>query len=413
MLSGLLLVSVLLRWVPPRVLALSAAFLLIFLLNNFTSELGARWIFPINNNVGRRILPSAQALEFFRACGMPVTDNLLALTNEYANGQDRAFYNDPALEGYRDWLAAHGKFCYMQWLLASPVRSVGEVLSQFESLIRFEKVENFFARSYDPIIPYFVEPFIYPVKFVPALWLVLTLGALIAVWKRMWETNQLWGVYILLCMLILPHLFISWHGDAMAPERHVISVGLQLALSFWLLVFLIFDQPTAPEKLLTILRTPNLLQRLLHRFFMLRPVTAFFATRTHRIDGIILELTNGKHTLTELMGWNIVQLKTTGAKTGKPYTILLIGIIDGENIALIASSFGRRHNPGWYYNLKKTPECSVQLNGQSGKYLARETRGEEREKYWRMALFYYEGYEKYRQRAAHRQIPVMVLEPVK
>jgi hypothetical protein len=39
--------------------------------------------------------------------------------------------------------------------------------------------------------------------------------------------------------------------------------------------------------------------------------------------------------------------------------------------------------------------------------------GDEYEKYWRLALSYYAGYEKYRERAVHRHIPVMLLEPKK
>lgn len=161
------------------------------------------------------------------------------------------------------------------------------------------------------------------------------------------------------------------------------------------------------------MRRPNALQRLIHRLVMLRPITAFFAPRLHRLDGFILKLTKEKHTVSELMGWNIIQLHTIGAKTGNPHTSPLIGVMDREKIALIASSFGRRHNPGWYYNLKKNPACSIHLNGRSGNYMARETDGEERERYWQMAVSYYAGYEKYRERTAPRRIPVMLLEPKK
>ncbi len=91
----------------------------------------------------------------------------------------------------------------------------------------------------------------------------------------------------------------------------------------------------------------------------------------------------------------------------------LIGIMDNEKIVVIASSFGRAHNPGWYYNLKAHPECNVLFKGKSGKYMAHEAVGDEYEKYWQMALAYYAGYEKYKERAAHRHIPVMVLEPKK
>lgn len=159
------------------------------------------------------------------------------------------------------------------------------------------------------------------------------------------------------------------------------------------------------------MKRPNILQRFLHNFFMLKPVTAFFATRTHVLDNFVFKLTKGRYSMSELLGWNIIQVITTGAKTGNEYTSILIGVFHGEKIALIGSNFGREKNPGWYYNLKKTPECRVQLNGTSRQYLARETEGQERETYWQMAVALYKGYEKYKERASHRRIPVIVLEP--
>lgn len=146
---------------------------------------------------------------------------------------------------------------------------------------------------------------------------------------------------------------------------------------------------------------------------MLPAVTAFFATRMHRMDLAVLRWTRSKYTMSEVLGWPIISLTATGAKSGRRLTQPLIGIFDGDRIALIASSFGREHNPGWYYNLKANPECEVQFRGKTGRYLARETMGEERETLWRLALTYYRGYEVYKERAAHRQIPVMILEPLK
>lgn len=158
------------------------------------------------------------------------------------------------------------------------------------------------------------------------------------------------------------------------------------------------------------MRKPNAVQKLMHRFFMLRPVTAFFAPRVHHIDKALLKLTGGQFTASEILGWNLIQLTTIGAKTGQPRTMPLIGIFDGQKIALIASSFGRERNPGWYYNLKARPECEVHFKGRGGKYTAHEATGNEYQRYWQLAVSYYAGYDKYRQRAAHRRIPVMVLE---
>lgn len=146
---------------------------------------------------------------------------------------------------------------------------------------------------------------------------------------------------------------------------------------------------------------------------MIRLVTAFFAPFIHNVDQAVLKLTKGKYTISEFAGWNIVQLTTIGARTNQPRTMPLVGVFDNEKIALIASSFGRNHNPGWYYNLKANPYCHVTFKGKSREYVARETESAEREKYFQMAVAQYAGYQKYRERAVHRHIPVMVLEPKK
>lgn len=158
---------------------------------------------------------------------------------------------------------------------------------------------------------------------------------------------------------------------------------------------------------------PNAFQKLVHRFLMMRPVSAILARILHHADTFMLRLTEDRHTFAELVGLPIIQLTTVGARSGVSHTIPLVGLVDRYGIALIASNFGQKRNPGWYYNLKVHPECTVQSNGRSGTYVAREAHGDEREHYWKTALSYYAGYEKYKERAAPRQIPIMVLEPKK
>ena len=158
---------------------------------------------------------------------------------------------------------------------------------------------------------------------------------------------------------------------------------------------------------------PNAFQRLLHRIVSIRPLVPFFAKYMHVIDFHALRFTGGRRTLSELAGWTIIQLTTTGAKTGQQRTMPLLAGIEGGKIALIASSFGRERNPGWYYNLKAHPECKVVYKGISLAYVACEVNGEEYDKYWNLVSSNYVGYEKYRRRAAHRRIPVMLLEPKK
>lgn len=155
---------------------------------------------------------------------------------------------------------------------------------------------------------------------------------------------------------------------------------------------------------------PNASQKLIHRFLMMKSVSTFLGNVLHRADAFLLHLTNDRHTFTGFVGLPIIQLTTIGAKTGKLRTSPLVGLMDGNKIALIASGFGHAHNPGWYFNLKAHPECVVRFNGMTKTFIARETDGDEREKYWQLALSYYAGYERYRARV-RRKIPVMVLDP--
>lgn len=161
------------------------------------------------------------------------------------------------------------------------------------------------------------------------------------------------------------------------------------------------------------MRKPNFIQKQIHRILMIRSVTEFLAPRTKTLDALALKLTGGRHTLTELAGWNIVHVTTYGIKTGKEIKIILVAVAHEDKLALIASNFGRPQNPKWYYNLLNKPECKVQLNGVDQFYVAREAEGEEREAFWELAVAHYAGYEKYKERAAPRRIPVVLLEPRK
>jgi hypothetical protein len=245
MFAGMLVLAVIFRWMPPRVLIIAGVFGSIFLISNWSADVSQRWVFPLVNVVGKRILPYTASIQNFQACGMPVTPQLLRLADTFANGQDKAFFNDPALDDFRIWVREHGKSCYMRWLVSNPIHSVGQVLAEFDDLIYFENATSYFSRRYQDLLPSRFERILYPVHFVAWLWVILTLVALIALARRAWHANSLWTVFIMLCLSIFPHLFITWHGDAMAPHRHAVSVGMQLALTTWLLIFLLLEKMDA------------------------------------------------------------------------------------------------------------------------------------------------------------------------
>ena len=152
-------------------------------------------------------------------------------------------------------------------------------------------------------------------------------------------------------------------------------------------------------------------QRLLQQFLALRSISGFMARLLHHADAFLLRLTGGRLDFTRAAGLPVIELTTTGAKSGKSRTLPLAGLPDGDRYVLVASNFGAARHPAWYHNLKANPECAVRKNGKTRRYIARETETAERERYWQLAVSYYPGYEAYRQRAGDRKIPVIVLEP--
>jgi deazaflavin-dependent oxidoreductase (nitroreductase family) len=135
----------------------------------------------------------------------------------------------------------------------------------------------------------------------------------------------------------------------------------------------------------------------------------------HHLDRLVLSLTGERGTLTAaLAGVPIVVLTTRGAKSGLLRSIPLLPIRDAQNpeqFALVASNWGGRSHPAWYFNLKAHPQAHCAVEGRSGEYTAHEVSGEEYHRLWERATRTYFGFRRYQQRAGGRHIPIMVMVP--
>ena len=127
-----------------------------------------------------------------------------------------------------------------------------------------------------------------------------------------------------------------------------------------------------------------------------------------RVDRWLIKASGGKYNST--LAWPCLLLTTKGAKTGRPRTVSLVYLKEGDDLVLIASKGGNLKHPAWYINLRANPEAAVYLDGKTRTYIARDARGEEREKLWAKAVGVYTGYDVYKDRAREREIPVVVLE---
>ncbi|EFV14662.2 deazaflavin-dependent nitroreductase [Segniliparus rugosus ATCC BAA-974] len=109
----------------------------------------------------------------------------------------------------------------------------------------------------------------------------------------------------------------------------------------------------------------------------------------------------------------VVELTTTGKKSGQPRTVLLTSPVqEAGKWLVVASRGGDPKHPAWYTNLVANPDVTYTVVGQAPtKAVATTVSAEERERLWPLVVKAYRGYEGYQKRTA-RVIPLVWLQPV-
>jgi deazaflavin-dependent oxidoreductase (nitroreductase family) len=153
-------------------------------------------------------------------------------------------------------------------------------------------------------------------------------------------------------------------------------------------------------------------QRWIRRLAASRAGAWLFARVLPRIDRFVLRITGGRRTATAVLaGLPVVVLTTTGARTGLPRTVFVLGFPIGDEIAVAAGNFGRPEDPGWCVNLRREARARLVVDGQARAVVAEELTGAAREVVWGRAIEVYPGAAAYQRRAGERTIGVFLLRP--
>lgn len=117
------------------------------------------------------------------------------------------------------------------------------------------------------------------------------------------------------------------------------------------------------------------------------------------------------------LGWSagpmpVLQLTTTGRKSGQPRTVMLTSPYqDGDTMLIVASRGGDDRHPAWFLNLRDNPQVEVETRDQSKRTMtARIATPEERAALWPVVIDTYGGYAGYQERT-DREIPLVFLDP--
>jgi deazaflavin-dependent oxidoreductase (nitroreductase family) len=143
-----------------------------------------------------------------------------------------------------------------------------------------------------------------------------------------------------------------------------------------------------------------------------RPMARIYGVIQQPLDQLVYRSSRGRTTATAwLAGMKVTMLTTTGARTGLPRTVPVLGLPDGPETIVIASNYGRPHHPAWYHNLKADPHATIVVDGVSSEVVAHELQGSERDRDYHRAEEMFPGFTRYGRWASHRTIPVLRLRP--
>ncbi|MEV5831253.1 nitroreductase family deazaflavin-dependent oxidoreductase [Spirillospora sp. NPDC052242] len=109
-------------------------------------------------------------------------------------------------------------------------------------------------------------------------------------------------------------------------------------------------------------------------------------------------------------GVPICLLTTRGRKTGRPRTLPLLYMRDGDRVVIVASQGGLPRHPMWYLNLRADPRVVVRIGSDVRRMRARTADADERAALWPRLVEVYADYDNY-QSWTDREIPVVICEP--
>ncbi len=132
--------------------------------------------------------------------------------------------------------------------------------------------------------------------------------------------------------------------------------------------------------------------------------------RSWRLHRLVWKVSGGRLG-GRVRGVDVLELVTTGHKSGEARSVLLFYLRSGSGWLLAGSNAGDAHDPAWVKNLRANPEALVVVGGKTHNVVARFLENEERSEAYRRFVETYDDYATYEQ-MTDRTIAVVHLEPV-
>ena len=129
-----------------------------------------------------------------------------------------------------------------------------------------------------------------------------------------------------------------------------------------------------------------------------------------RINAFLLHLTNGRLG-SRLGNQTILLLETVGRRSGQPREIPIAYFFHEGSYLIVESNWGKDTHSDWYFNLKKHPSATLNVNGRTILVESHDAQGEEYARLWKFVTQRHPPYLRY-QKMTRRRIPIVVFQPL-
>jgi deazaflavin-dependent oxidoreductase (nitroreductase family) len=156
----------------------------------------------------------------------------------------------------------------------------------------------------------------------------------------------------------------------------------------------------------------NPLHRAVQGFASTRAGAWTFAHVLPRLDDVVVRLSRGRTSAPGLLaGLPVLDITTTGRRSGVPRRTHLIAVPYADTLALLGTNFGQPSTPAWVLNLEADPTLSITHRGTTVDAVARPADEAEHAAVISGSAAVYGGYLKYQGRITGRRLRIFVLEP--
>jgi deazaflavin-dependent oxidoreductase (nitroreductase family) len=157
----------------------------------------------------------------------------------------------------------------------------------------------------------------------------------------------------------------------------------------------------------------NPLQRLVQRLGSTRPGAWLFSHVLRHLDDAVGRVSGGRTSAPRLLaGLPVLEVTTTGRRSGLRRTSHLIAVPYDDTLALLGTNFGQASTPAWVLNLEADPRATLTHRGRRADVVARPATDVEQAAVLAGSAAVYGGYLTYQRRITGRRLRIFVLGPV-